>query len=270
MATPEPPKPEDFKITTVDVSRFEERERRFDAAQGKLSLYGAFAASAAVLALETNWKWTLSAGFLSASTYWAFAGLCLEWLFGSLFALTIVGPVVLLTGKLYVRLSPNFEAVRRYKKAVSEFNEWLRRSRESWWTRLDGRGFELELARLFRAIGWAAAATKASGDGGVDIVGARDGVEFIAQCKKHRKEVGPAVVRELYGTLLASNAEFAILASVSGFTKGAREFAKGKKIEFIDLRWILAKHMSLDGGWHRLANTASPKSKIRIRLKRSL
>jgi hypothetical protein len=41
--------------------------------------------------------------------------------------------------------------------------------------------------------------------------------------------------RDLYGTLVASDASFAILVSVPGFTKGVREFVKRNPSELVDL-----------------------------------
>ena len=55
------------------------------------------------------------------------------------------------------------------------------------------------------------------------------------KCKAHKKPVGVATVRDLYGTLNHVNCNRAILASVSGFTQGVDEFIEGKPIELMDL-----------------------------------
>jgi hypothetical protein len=52
--------------------------------------------------------------------------------------------------------------------------------------------------------------------------------------------VGPAVARELYGTLQHFGAPAAILASTSGFTKGVRAFVRGKLIVLMNLSDIIA------------------------------
>jgi hypothetical protein len=62
----------------------------------------------------------------------------------------------------------------------------------------------------------------------------------IVQCKAHRTPVGPAVARELYGTLRHFGAVGAVLASTSGFTKGVVEYARGKPIELLGLSEIIA------------------------------
>ena len=55
----------------------------------------------------------------------------------------------------------------------------------------------------------------------------------LPQCKSHKSPVGPAVVRELYGSMIAAKADKAVLACTGGFTSGVRNFAKGKPIELV-------------------------------------
>jgi restriction system protein len=95
-------------------------------------------------------------------------------------------------------------------------------------------------------MGWEAKPTRATGDGGIDIEAKIDGARVIVQCKAYSKPVSPAVARELYGTLLSSKAQSAMLASVSGFGRGVHEFIAGKPISLIDLPWILDKQQGLD------------------------
>ena len=45
-----------------------------------------------------------------------------------------------------------------------------------------------------------------------------DPEKIIVQCKRHGNLIGPAVVRELYGALAASNAQSAVLVCTAGFT----------------------------------------------------
>ena len=53
------------------------------------------------------------------------------------------------------------------------------------------------------------------------------------QCKGHKKPIGVGAVRDLYGTMMHSGAESAVLACPAGFTKGVREFATGKPIRLM-------------------------------------
>ncbi len=247
-----PPVPDDFQITDADISRFEGREKRINALFPKLC----FGLSAGIVAI-----WMFRDGFRGVPGNFFEASVMLAgWLLFSLVGTFPVGLVVLPLTNFLLNRTPNASAVLRYRRAITEFRAWLDRSRREWWSGLSGLRFELELARLFRALGWDATPTRASGDGGVDINGKRAGVKFIVQCKNHKLPVGPSVARELYGTLLASDAQRAILASVSGFTKGVNEFAKGKPIELIDIDWIIRQHMQLDASWKSLMHPTEKRS----------
>ncbi len=103
--------------------------------------------------------------------------------------------------------------------------------------------FEEMVAELFRALGHQARRTGKSGDHGVDvIVKTRKGNTWIVQCKRWRRPVGENVVRDFYGTLEHEKAHGGLLIAVSGFSRAAQEWARGKPIrlmsgeEFIS-RW---------------------------------
>jgi hypothetical protein len=267
---PSPPTPEDFQITVSDISHFEAQKKRLEDLAPKLC----FSIAATVLALcgliETDWKWMFSDGFAAPSTYVALVMMLVGLLFFSMVASLPVAFFVFPLTSFAINRIPKADAVRRYTDAVVAFRIWLDRSRRDWWLRLSGLKFEIELARLLRALGWEATPTRASGDGGIDIVGQRDGVKFIVQCKNHKSPVGPAVVRELYGALLASDASHAILASTSGFTKGVHEFVNGKPIELISLDWIIRQHMDHDASWKSLMNPVQRQSRVQVGLRRRI
>ena len=85
-------------------------------------------------------------------------------------------------------------------------------------------------ARLFRRLGYRLHRRPATHDLGVDLVVARPGLRAIVQCKRWRHPVGPAVVRDLYGTLLHTGADLGILATTSTISQSARRFAQGKPL----------------------------------------
>ncbi len=129
---------------------------------------------------------------------------------------------------------------REYDTAVRAYEYWREKETYSFWDNLDGHQFEHEVASVFRNKGYNAVVTKGSGDGGVDIVLNRNGEKIAVQCKAHSKPVGPAVIRDLYGTMTNGSYNKAILVSKNGFTKGVYEFAEGKPIELMSLDNILA------------------------------
>lgn len=95
--------------------------------------------------------------------------------------------------------------------------------------------FEEMTAELYRARGFQANKTGASGDHGVDvIVKSKDGKKMIVQCKRWRKPVGESIVRDFYGTMQHEKAAHGTIIATSGFTQQAIEWAKGKPMSLHD------------------------------------
>lgn len=126
-----------------------------------------------------------------------------------------------------------YRKVKRYKDALRHYVA----TQEQYWLGLRGISFERELGSLYQRLGYNVKYTSTSGDEGIDLV---IDSSTIVQCKGHKTPVGPAIVRELYGTLTASGASNAILACPAGFTRGAQAFAAGKPIELLSATAIVA------------------------------
>jgi len=117
---------------------------------------------------------------------------------------------------------------------------------------LSGTEFEGLITRLLEHMGFRAGMTKASGDGGIDIVATLDqpliGGRYLIQCKRYAPDspVGAATVREFCGALTADRrAVKGILITTSGFTAQATEFARGLPIELTardQLQRLLEQH----------------------------
>jgi len=231
------PIPADFGISETDISEIRSQDLRAGRIKSALNLVGIMFVGSSFLwprfVLSRHPElpaWAQVVGYFALvfSSIWAAAALITK------------------IEQRLVLLHPKSGPVHRYQQAVTAFEDWWVRTKAEHWQRLSGRGFELELARLFNAIGWEAKTTRESGDRGIDIEAKIDGARVIVQCKAHSKPISPSVARELYGTLAASKAQSAILASVSGFGPGVHAFVAGKPIELIDLPWILEKQQGLD------------------------
>ena len=122
-----------------------------------------------------------------------------------------------------------WEAEQRRREAERR----RQRKLEQYWISMDGIGFERELGNLFRTMGYGVERTPTSGDQGVDLVLRKNGVTTVVQCKAHQNGVGPAVARELFGSMVAFRAKAAILACTGGFTRGVYEFVEGKPIRLL-------------------------------------
>ena len=106
--------------------------------------------------------------------------------------------------------------------------------------------FEDMVVALYNAAGHKAKRTGKSGDHGVDvIVKAKNGEDWIVQCKRWRKPVGEPVIREFYGTLQHEKAHAGAIFALSGFSQPAKEWAKGKPIHLYSGEDFLKQ-------WHRI------------------
>jgi restriction endonuclease Mrr len=91
------------------------------------------------------------------------------------------------------------------------------------------RKFEELIARLFADRGYEVSLTKATRDGGYDLLAKiSDGITssvILAECKRYKKEnkVGVEVVRGLYGVTEAHRANQGLIITSSFFTKDARD-----------------------------------------------
>jgi hypothetical protein len=103
---------------------------------------------------------------------------------------------------------------------------------------LTGRAFEAVCAKMLEERGFQVATTKATADGGVDIVAVSDRPfqkgTYLVQCKDWTGPVGEPVLRELYGLVVAERAVKGVIVTSSCFTDKAREFALGKQLELVD------------------------------------
>ncbi len=96
------------------------------------------------------------------------------------------------------------------------------------------RDFEFFVADIFKKLGFSVKITKATRDGGRDIIATKaEPIPFtlIIECKhwgeKHKVDV--SVIRSIYGVQTAMQANQSIVVTSSRFTKDARKFAEGRK-----------------------------------------
>ncbi len=117
--------------------------------------------------------------------------------------------------------------------------------------RMSGVEFERFVTALLTRMEFRPEMTKATGDGGIDIVAILDkpilGGKYLFQCKRYAPEnlVGASTVRDFYGAVTADKAVKGILITTSDFTAQAREFAERVGLELINLpqlQGLLAQH----------------------------
>lgn len=104
------------------------------------------------------------------------------------------------------------------------------------------RQFEALVSEAFRRRGYSVRAT-GSGmpDGAVDLTLKKDGDTFLVQCKQWRAgRVGVSTPRELYDVMASRSAAGGFVLTSGIFTDEARAFVRGKNIELIDGKALLA------------------------------
>ena len=103
---------------------------------------------------------------------------------------------------------------------------------------LSGIEFEKVCQMLVEKMGFTTKTTKASGDGGIDLIAYNYqpflSGKYIIQCKRYAGSVGEPIIRDLYGVVTSERANKGILMTTGHFTKSAVAFATGKPIELID------------------------------------
>ena len=103
---------------------------------------------------------------------------------------------------------------------------------------LSGTEFEVVCKHLIEKMGFTAEMTKATGDGGIDIIAYNPqpllSGKYIIQCKRYSGSVGEPIIRDLYGVVTSERANKGILMTTGTFTAPAIRFAEGKPLELID------------------------------------
>lgn len=126
------------------------------------------------------------------------------------------------------------------------------------WQHLSGVEFERAFAALLKQSGCDAKLTPATGDQGVDIwIRDREG-RIAVQCKCYSNPVGVAAARELLGTMHHLGVRRGWLASVSGFTKGVREFVPGKGIRLVGPEHIQQMQRATSGHKSKFLRSHTP------------
>ena len=100
---------------------------------------------------------------------------------------------------------------------------------------LSPRAFEHFVGELFERRGYTVEVRGRAGDLGVDLALTRpDGRRAIVQCKRYRHQVGPDIVRELFGTMVHERAFHGFLVTTAEISDAARQWAADKPITLID------------------------------------
>lgn len=127
---------------------------------------------------------------------------------------------------------------------------------------MDPFRFEHFVAGLLTAMGYRAEATRATGDGGVDVIAYRDplGLEppiVKVQCKRTVSTIGAPDVQKLAGALAHGGSEVGLFISLGSFSADAVHLERTRQdlrlitgVQLVDL--VFAYYDKLDPEWRRL------------------
>lgn len=108
------------------------------------------------------------------------------------------------------------------------------------WLKLNPQRVEWTVGNLYERLGFKSIITSLSKDGGVDVYAnyfdqtTENYLKYVIQVKRWKNSMGVKGVRELLGVKEDQKADRAILVSVSGYTKPAKEFASRHEIQLIN------------------------------------
>ncbi len=130
------------------------------------------------------------------------------------------------------------ELYRKHNADIYLEEEMLQQTAAENINQLSGVEFEKVCQQLVENMGFETETTKASGDGGIDLIAYNHqpllSGKYIIQCKRYSGSVGEPIIRDLYGVVMSERANKGILMTTGTFTKSAIGFADGKPIELID------------------------------------
>jgi restriction system protein len=227
-APPQPNGEPEWMPSPADVERARSRLERYGVAQALVS-----ARDVAPLATpgEVPWAWWATAALWllvwPAVFVWRWRSDALDWLpVWLLGALALVHMLALAVPVLYSERISSRGALRRRFARVDALPEVMA---------LEPAAFEAWTAMLFQLLGYRVTNTPDVGDHGIDLVVANDQIRRgLVQCKRYRGTVGEGTVRDLYGTMVHENADYAWLVTTGGVSRQAREWAEGKPIALWD------------------------------------
>ena len=175
--------------------------------------------------------WSSLVAFLLIFTgVWAvFFALAIAWIFLK----ELLGYLEYKTNPLGFAQQKHREEQKRIQKEERK-NELLRSKK--YWSSMSGFVFEEQFCAILQEHGIRASLTPRTADGGVDIWVYTSRGKAAIQCKSYKNQAGPAPVRELYGVVQSTKAQFGLLVCTSGFSSGAKEFGRkhGVKLAGID------------------------------------
>lgn len=100
--------------------------------------------------------------------------------------------------------------------------------------KIDPRDFEFYCGDYLRFKGYKKVkVTKATQDGGIDVIAYKNGIKYAVECKRYRGSVGRPIIQKLHSAAMMSGA-IGIVITTGHFTNQAIQYANEAAIILID------------------------------------
>ena len=210
---------------------------------------------------ESISKWLLIIGFIISFAIFSilqvadsFIGLLFYSGTSAFILITVISISFIVINYLLSAIHPKTKSIKKYNEHLSKYKEYLNeqkkieekklleeymKKREFYYS-LTGHQFEYIVADIFKKNGYTGHVTSGSDDKGVDINLWKDNKYIVVQCKAFKnKAISPGIVRELYGTMVAHNADEAYIVTLEGLSKKSEEFIADKPIKSFDVKDLI-------------------------------
>jgi len=128
------------------------------------------------------------------------------------------------------------QRLRTEAKRAQVYKEWLAAVRlPEFLKTMDPQAFEELVCSLFARMGYTVEPTPYTGDSGADGYLYKDGQKSVLQCKRVKGSVGEPVLRDLFGTMHATNSSSAVVVTTGRVSKRAQQWVSEKPIRIIGL-----------------------------------
>ena len=136
-------------------------------------------------------------------------------------------------------LEKNYENRIAYENALANWEYFNLVSSRGYWISKKGTQLEKDFGNLLISKGWKVSLTKASGDGGIDLICEEGDRTVYVQCKGHAKPLGVAAIRDAAGVKMAHAPSDMVVFCPQGFTKGSIDFAAQTGVGLIDVESVI-------------------------------
>jgi hypothetical protein len=131
------------------------------------------------------------------------------------------------------------DKIWEFETALSSWRYLNTINQQGYWLRQKGIALEDSIAHLLISKGIQVSKTKASGDGGIDLLCTINQKKIFIQCKGYKNKLGVGAIRDAAGVLATQKPFMMIVVCPAGFTKGSYDFARQSGVVLMSVNEIL-------------------------------